>query len=303
MQTTTEEFGKAQAKLLAAYDAHPESHFVGLPEPPLRTHYLECGLGDPVVMIHGGNSFAASWAPLISPLSRSFHLYLPDRPGCGLTDKVNYRGVPFRQHSVAFLKGFLDAVGVERVSLVGNSMGGYFAFAFALAYPARVSKIAIIGAAPLINDAMPIPHRVLSIPGVNRWVWARVSARAALPRALFAQPEKLRPEVLQSARVGAGLPGAVESWLTMVEAVGTLAGFRRRCSLKDEMKEIAAPTLFIQGDKDGFGTVESVQKVQNEIPNSRMEVVSNAGHVPWYDETENCARILVTFLSTPSQPR
>src|SRR5713226_4461145 len=155
VQTTADEFREAQAKLLAAYDACPASRSVRLAEPCLHTHYLECGEGDPVIMIHGGNSFAASWAPLIRPLSRHFHLYLPDRPGCGLTEKVNYRGLPFRQHSVAFLKGFLDAVAVERVSLVGNSMGGYFAFAFALAYPARVSKIAVIGAVPLINDAMP----------------------------------------------------------------------------------------------------------------------------------------------------
>jgi pimeloyl-ACP methyl ester carboxylesterase len=296
MKTTSDEFRDAQAKLLEAYSAQTDSHFVDLSEPALRTHYLESGHGDAVLMIHGGNSFAASWAPLIQPLSRQFHLYLPDRPGCGLTDKVDYRGVPFRQHSVAFVRNLLDRIGIERATLVGNSMGGYFAFAFALAHPERVVKIAVIGATPLINNAMPIPHRMLSVPGLNRFIWSRVSARATPPRALYAHPEKLRPEVLSCARVGGRLPGAVKSWLTMVEELGTLAGFRARYNLKGEMKNIRVPSLFIQGDKDGYGTVASVQRVQKGMPRSQLEVVPNAGHVPWYDETEHCLRSLQHFL-------
>jgi pimeloyl-ACP methyl ester carboxylesterase len=257
---------------------------------------LESGQGDVVLMIHGGNSFAAGWAPLIQPLSREFHLYLPDRPGCGLTDKRDYRGVSFREHSVAFVKRLLDRIGLERVSLVGNSMGGFFALSFALAHPERVVKIAVIGAAPLINDAMPVPHRLLSVPGLNRFIWSRLSARAAPPRALFAQPQKLRPEAIACARVGGRLPGAVKSWLTMVEQVGTLAGFRARYNLKSEMKNIRMPCLFIQGDKDGFATVASVQRVQEQMPHSQLEVVPNAGHLPWYDEPEHCVRALQQFL-------
>ena len=296
METTTDQFRDAQARLLEAYGAQADSHFVDLAEPALRTHYLECGQGDAVMMIHGGNSWAASWAPLLQPLSRHFHLYIPDRPGCGLTEKVNYRGVPFRENSVAFVKSFLDLIGVERVSLVGNSMGGYFALAFALAHPQRVVKIALIGAVPLINEAMPIPHRVLSVPGLNRLIWRRVLASAAPPRALYAQPEKLRPEVLTCARVGARLPGAMKSWLTMVEEVGTLAGYRSRYNLKGEMNSLRVPTLFIQGDQDGFGTVASEERVQKDMPSSELEVVRNAGHVPWYDETAHCSRALLDFL-------
>ena len=129
MQATPEEFLQAQAELLAAYGAQTESQFVHLPEVNLLTHYLECGQGDPVIMIHGGNSFAASWAPLLRPLARHFHLFIPDRPGCGLTQMVDYRGVSFREHSVAFVTAFCDSTGIERSSVVGNSIGGYFALA------------------------------------------------------------------------------------------------------------------------------------------------------------------------------
>ena len=82
----------------------------------------------------------------------------------------------------------------------------------------------------------------------------------------------------------------------MVEAIGTLTGFRARCNLKFEMKNIRVPSLFIQGDQDGFGTVASVQRVQKDMPHARLDVVQNAGHLPWYDETEHCVRVLQRFL-------
>lgn len=296
MLATDAEFREAQGKLLASYGAEAESHFADVSRPVLSTHYLECGRGDPVVMLHGGNSYAASWAPLIKSLAPDFHLFLPDRPGCGLTEKLNYRGVPFREHSVSFVKGILDALGLRRAAIVGNSMGGYFAFAFALAYPERVRRIAVLGAVPLINDAMPIPHRMLSIPGFNRWLWSRISARRTPPAAVYAQPEKLLPEALNCAGIGARLPGAAGSWLTMVEEVGGLTGYRSRYNIKGEMGEILAPSLFIIGDKDGFGTVESVRRVQERMRDARLEVIPNAAHVPWFDDSERCARALIGFL-------
>jgi pimeloyl-ACP methyl ester carboxylesterase len=90
MQTTPEKFLRAQTDLLAAYGARTESHFVHLAEVNLLTHYLECGHGDPVILIHGGNSFAASWAPLVRPLASYFHLFIPDTPGCGLTQMADF---------------------------------------------------------------------------------------------------------------------------------------------------------------------------------------------------------------------
>jgi hypothetical protein len=70
-ETTSDGFRDTQARLLKAYSAQAASHVVGLSEPALRTHYPESGHGDAVLMIHGGNSFAASWAPLIQPLSET----------------------------------------------------------------------------------------------------------------------------------------------------------------------------------------------------------------------------------------
>jgi hypothetical protein len=96
-----ERFGKLQDALLANHGMTAVSQFFSLPDPAVRVHVIEAGQGEPVLLVHGGNSVAASWTPLLARLHRRFHLYAPDRPGCGLTTKFNYLGVPLRQHAVA----------------------------------------------------------------------------------------------------------------------------------------------------------------------------------------------------------
>ncbi len=177
-----------------------------------------------------------------------------------------------------------------------SPVGGFFVCAFALAHPERVVKIAVIGAAPLINDSVPFSHRLLTVPGLNRFIWSRVLARTAPSPALFPHPEKLRPEVMACVLAGRRLPGAAKSWLTMVEQVGTLAGYRARYNLKGEMKNIRVPCLFIQGDKDGLATVASVQRVAKDMTHAQLDVVPNAGHLPWYDAPDHCTRALQQFL-------
>src|SRR5690349_15088858 len=109
------------------------------------THVLTAGAGDPVLMVHGGNSVAAMMEPLLGRVASRFTVYRPDRPGCGLTGPFDYRGVDLRTHAVAFVESVLDGLGLERVSLVGNSMGGFWCLAFALANPSRVGRLVLVG--------------------------------------------------------------------------------------------------------------------------------------------------------------
>jgi len=80
-----ERFRRLQDGLIAQEGIQFSSRFFDLPAPRLRAHVIDSGHGAPVLMIHGGNSVAVAWAPLLSRLQRSFRIYAPDRPGCGLT--------------------------------------------------------------------------------------------------------------------------------------------------------------------------------------------------------------------------
>lgn len=301
--STVEQFAVAERNAFRAYGANPESHFVTLPGSGIRTHYLESGRGLPLLAIHGGNSMSAAWAPLVPALAGISRLIMVDRPGCGLTDKLNYRGISFRQHSVGFTREFLDSIGVRKTSIIGNSMGGYFAVAFALAYPDRVDKLILIGDPPMVtHDRVDLGHRMLSIRGLNSFLYALQATAESLggpgkpPSWLYARPETLRPEFIAAQRSAQALPGAEESWLTMVEEV--LRHYKTTYNLKNELDRLQASTLFIVGDKEDINTTGEFTAV---MPKATKVVIPNAAHIVWADDTQACARAILEFLAeTPN---
>jgi pimeloyl-ACP methyl ester carboxylesterase len=118
-------FRDLQDRLFARYGVATVSHFYQTANPPLRVHVIEAGRGEPALFLHGGNSVAAGWVTLIAKLHQDVRVLAPDRPGCGLTTKFNYLGVPLRAHAVAFVDAVMNALQLSRASIVGNSMGGY----------------------------------------------------------------------------------------------------------------------------------------------------------------------------------
>jgi len=297
--STVEQFSVAERNAFRAYGAHPESRFVTLPGSGMRTHYLEAGRGQPLLAIHGGNSMSAAWAPLVPALAGNSRLIMVDRPGCGLTDKLDYRGVAFRQHSVEFTRDFLDAIGVRKTSIIANSMGGYFALAFALAYPERVDKLILIGAPPLINDSVPDTHMLLGVPGLNRFIYALKATKESFggpskpPSWLYARPEKRRPESVSAQQLAEALPGAEESWLTMVEEV--IRHYNSAYNLKHELSHIQAPALFVIGDREL--DMDTTGELASTMPNASKVIISNAAHIVWSDDTRACERATLEFLA------
>ena len=128
-------FFRTNQTIFDFYGIQPASKFVNTNGPVKKVHYLEAGKGKPVIMIHGGGSHASEWISIMKPLAEKYHLYVVDRPGHGLTDQFNYRGVDFRKSAVDFVRSFMDAIGLETATLIGHSMGGYFSISFATEFP------------------------------------------------------------------------------------------------------------------------------------------------------------------------
>src|SRR5262249_9686240 len=134
-----------------------------------------------------------------------------DRPGCGLSDGFSYRGVDLRRHAVDVLDGVLDALGIERASIVGNSMGGLWSFWLALDRPERGERVIQVACPALILDRRgTLPMRLMS----SRWFGALLSrlepATPANMRKLFVRmghPEgAIADELFAAAAAGGALP-------------------------------------------------------------------------------------------------
>ena len=152
-----DQFKIAQQKLLLRYGVSARSRYVNVAKPALTAHVLEAGRGEPVLLLHGGIATACHFAPLIGFLQQQFQVFAVDRPGCGLTDKINYRGVPLREHAVDFVAGTMDALQLPKAAIVANSLGGYWALLFALAHPDRVTKLVLVGEPAGSSPKQPPP--------------------------------------------------------------------------------------------------------------------------------------------------
>jgi pimeloyl-ACP methyl ester carboxylesterase len=296
-------FRAAQQRLLQAEGVGFTSRYLNCGHPSMeRVHLLEVGSGPPTLLIHGGNSIAAGWSPLLARLQNDFHLYAPDRPGCGLTGPVNYHHVAdFRAHAIDFITSVLDATGQERMDLIGNSMGGFWALLFALEHPERVRRLVLLGEPAGASDSLLWRYRLAATPVLNRLLYAtklrpiRKKTRQLLA-AVVAHPERLSEAFLDVVHAGATLPWAQRAWLSMLECVA--APGRRvelTYSLRPLLGRLQTPVLLVWGDRDPV-SCDWGRRLVEVLPNARLECLSDAGHLPWLDEPDRVADLVRGFL-------
>ena len=243
-------FKKAQARCSAKFGYRARSRFIKIAHPPLTLHVLEAGHGSPVVLLSGGSTVVQFAAPLAGPLSGEFHTIAMDRPGCGLSDRLDYRGTPSREQAVTCIGSLLDTLKLRRVALVGNSMGGFWVLAFALARPERVSKLVFLGevagSSPPKPPVAPLPpKKTPANPSME-------GLRAGYATNLVAHVERVPPEVFQAVYAADILPGYVQSTATMMEQIRN-EGRIMTYGLRPELKNLKPDTLFIWGDQDKLG--------------------------------------------------
>ena len=268
-----------------------------------RTIYaMERGDGTPVVLLHGGGAEGAIWAPFLSELPEGTRAIVVDRPGCGLTYRQDYRGVDFRRAVAAFVEDVLDGLGLEQASFVANSMGGYFALCFALAHPERVVDLALLGAPAGLDRWLPVPIRLLGTPGINRvisWLAGEQdvdASRDLYEQMLVADIDRVPDALLEVGSANYQQPGAWDCWLGLLEKVATPLGFRQRLMIRDEVADLDVRTLFAWGTEDAFAPPSTGQELDEQMPDSQVWVVPDAGHLPWLDDPDTCGRAVRGFL-------
>jgi pimeloyl-ACP methyl ester carboxylesterase len=302
--TPEDRFRTAQARLFAAMDVRATSRMVRAQD--RWTHVIEAGSGRPVLLVHGGDSVAGGWLPLIGRLRDGFHLFAPDRPGCGLTRWPVARGAGLRERATDFLLSVLDTLGLPRVNLVGSSMGGYWALAFALAHPERVQRLALLGAPSGSAPRPRLGERLLAIPGIGglahsaAWPAGRSAVRGRLARSV-AHPERLPEPLVDLLSAGARLRGVERAALgERRAAVPALGAPRLTHALRGELGGLRLPVLLAWGERERCPR-RWAEELCAALPDARLEVVPDAGHLPWLDEPQATAGLLGGFLDASAR--
>ncbi|MBS1895294.1 MAG: alpha/beta fold hydrolase [Actinobacteria bacterium] len=297
-------FEAAQAAVLEEHGVQASSRYRALGAPVLRTHILEAGSGSPVVLLHGGGGVAAYWAPLLARLQDRFKLYAPDRPGCGLSERrLRYDRFSLREHAAIFVESLLDELGLERATIVANSMGGYFSLAFATAKPERVDRLILLGAPAGFERRLPGMMWAIGRRPLGRLVYSTIlrpgpATGKRMAAQLVGDADAVSPRMREVAIRAAQLRGATESWLDLVHE-GSRA-FNRESqlvsALRPELHRVECPTLMVWGSRDAFEPVESGRELERILPNARLEVVDGAGHLPWIDAADRVGGLVLDEL-------
>ncbi|MDX1691654.1 MAG: alpha/beta hydrolase [Acidimicrobiia bacterium] len=269
--------------------------------PPI--HVLEQPAGDrPVVLVHGGGAAGYVWLPLVDRLPGR-HLVVPDRPGFGLSDPVGYDTAGFRDTAVRFLDAVVDGLGVERIDLVGSSMGGTWSLWFALDRPERVGRLVLTGAAPLVPGTdIPAPLRIMATPGLGSVLTRLVKPSPKTVRRMmgaFGESETIgdHPEVVEAMVADNRDPVTAAAGRDETRAVITpVRGFRSSLRLTAaDLGAVTVPTLLVWGSGDPVGGADVAERTADALADARLELL-DAGHLPWLGHPARSAELIEGFL-------
>ncbi len=293
----SDEVVEVHERLLRSYSLRSQYVDVGSG----RLHVVESGAGPPVILLHGTNTSALSFLPLLEHLD-GLRVIAVDRPGFGLSAPSNVPRERFRGAAVEFLEELVDELALESFALAGNSMGGTWALWYALHRPERVRRLVLIGSAPLLpGTCAPAPLRLVTVPVVGDLLTRLLKPNAKMVvRLLSSVGEKdtivRHPDVIEAVVAAGRDPVAARGNLAELRAAISPFGFRHSAMIRnDELRHLSVPTLLIWGDHDPVGGVEVAQAAAGLIPDAQLELLP-AGHVPYLGHPDRTSELVSGFI-------
>jgi pimeloyl-ACP methyl ester carboxylesterase len=261
--------------------------------------YVDVGSGgdeEPAVLVHGLGGQWQNWLENIPRLALDRRVVAMDLPGFGLTpepvtDKITIPGY------ARCVNALCEELGLDKVDLVGNSMGGYIAAEVAIQFPERVDRLVLVSAAG-ISSAETLHAPILTAGRVATALATNTAARfrrlAARPvtrhfsLALVARhPRLLKPDLAYEGFFkGAGKPGFDDALRASLDY-----------DFRDRLPEVKVPTLIVWGEKDSIIPVRDADEFERLIEDSRKVVMKDTGHIPMAERPQAFNDVLVEFLA------
>ncbi len=299
----------------------------------------------PALLIHGGGSdFSGfAWKHTIGALAQQCRVIIPDLPGYGRSEapslnisdwrsrgdelamaKPSVPGIgncqlaignwqlaiknsrinPFRFH-IYFMEAFLDALGLEKASLVGISMGGGISLGFALANPQRVNKLVLVSSYGLGREmfggrgAYLFP-RLPFLYEIVRWSaqHSRKLVRLGMSK-LVSSGAALTGEMLEDAWQSLRSSGVHRTWKAFLQSELTFTGYRTHFGA--HLQQLSVPTLIVHGEKDRLIPLRLAEQAARQIPGARLHILKKCGHLPPRERPGEFNEVVGQFLKNPGR--
>ncbi len=254
-------------------------------------HYETYGQGPPVVLLHGWLESWRLWQDTMEALGREHRIYALDFWGFGESGKKreSYSIDDF----VFMVNEFMERLGIQRAPLVGHSMGGTVSLMFAMQYPERVSKVAVVGS-PIIGSSLALTLKLAGYRPIAFVVYhlpwgLRLGLRLAAP--LITRDRNWYEMIMRDLS-----RTTLESFLLSISSL-------RRTDLRPRLPELDIPIMGIYGERDIIVNPNQWQPLQQGAEEARIERFLGSGHFPMLDEPQRFLDTLRNFLvEAPSSP-
>jgi pimeloyl-ACP methyl ester carboxylesterase len=260
--------------------------------------YAEAGAGPVLLLVHGMGGGFENWREVIEPLAHRYTVIAPDLPGHGASAPGN------GDYSIGALavglRDLLLALGHERATLVGHSLGGGIAMQLAYQFPELAERLVLVSSGGL-GPEVSLVLRAAALPGSELWITATARtaswAGAAIGRGLARVGLRPTPDVAEVARGYASLadPGRRAAFLATLRSVINVSGQRIDASDRLYLAE-GIPVLIIWGARDPIIPVSHGERANAAIAGSRLEIFRSVGHIPQLEAPARFVAVLERFL-------
>jgi pimeloyl-ACP methyl ester carboxylesterase len=257
-----------------------------------RVRYEDDGQGPTVLLLHGIGHSLRNWIRTVPALTAAgFRALSIDTPGFGLSESPGE--VLDQAGTVDFVDAFLDTFCIDRVHLVGHSLGGAIATAYALQRPERISHLALVAPAvgPDVNPALRLLALQVARPLLRPFALRQVFGLIAGSW----EDEVLELELADAER-WLGDPVARDYFWNVLRAGVRLRGVRPEWLLLERLSELGMPVLVAWGKRDLLLPFSNLDKIRRRLPQARYEVYEAAGHMLPYEVAEEFNAALTGFL-------
>jgi pimeloyl-ACP methyl ester carboxylesterase len=262
--------------------------------------YVVKGNGEPLLLIHGYGAGMWVWEKQIDILSQFYRVYALDLIGHGFSDRPKMTYTP--EAYILFMRDFMDGVGMERATLIGNSMGGGIAWAMAALFPERVNKLILINCVPpdvldqvrnesfrtlvAIKDIPLLPYLVIASRNKNSIKW--------ILQECVSDIKLITPEILNRQYQISKIRG------TTRVLYSTFKQAKKASTLKNRLSRIDHPTLLIWGERDLIFPPTVGETLHRAISGSKLQIVEKSAHIPMWETPEEVNPAILEFLKESS---
>lgn len=254
--------------------------------------------GKTVLLLHGLGDSVETWTFNIGEIARQFRVYAIDLVGYGRTDKppAVYSGQYFSQ----FVSGFLETQGIQKCTLIGNSMGGGVSLRFAIQFPNKVDRLVLEDSVGFGGE-ITVFLKLATLPFVGALLFrpSRSVVTRILKRCVYDSSRVAGGEWVDRVYRMLAQPGAKKAILSTLRSSCNLCGARPE-ALKpvfDNLGALNMPTLILWGREDRVLPLLHARVAERKMPNSHLHIFESCGHVPHLERPDEFNRSVLEFLS------